>query len=422
MSHLDASIPLLKADITIVIHEDTDAGSAQRYLLTLGDNYFLISVKARALILALLRGPETQQQLESAFAAETGSRIPAATLITLANQVLPAALFRDTPLPTRNSPFVVSATLLAPRFTARMAAYSSWLFKPRFAIPLVIVFVLMHAIVMSPANHAVHGNWTIEQACVLAALFLASGLLHECGHIAACRHFHCEHGGIGFGLYYVFPVWYADVTHAWQLQRRQRAVVDLGGVYFQAIFLIAVDGYALATGSPVAFKLSWLIMFAMLFTLNPVFKFDGYWLLSDLSGLHNLHQQVRQSIATAIARAMRRQSVPRPTLQTMILHAYLWLSACYFVYIGLFLARELVASGSALLSIDSVDWNRAVELHPGDWRNVAAVTSHLLATLAWLFIITLASVFFLNRLRLGMNVIVSGIRDARALPSRHQSI
>lgn len=421
MSTHDTSIPLLKGNITIVAYEDTDSGSAQRYLLWLGDNYFLISVKTRALILALLRCPGTQQQLESDFAAETGDRIPAATLITLARRTLPPVLFHDTPPPLPRNPFIASATLMAPRYAARMAAGLAWLFKPQWAMPIVVLFVLVHAMVLPDALHAAHGAWTVPQTCALVLLFLASGLFHECGHIAACRYFRCGHGGIGFGLYLVFPVWYADVTQAWQLQRRQRAVVDLGGVYFQAIFLITVDLFALVSGSPVAFKLAWLVTFAMLLTLNPVFKFDGYWLLSDLSGLHNLHRQVRQSIATLIARAMGKQYASRPPLQATVLYAYLLLSACYFVYIGVFLGRELFSSGISFASMTGADWQKSTSMDRAGWAGAASAIGHGVPILVWPFMIMLASMFFLNRLRLGICVIVSSIREARTLPSRRHS-
>ncbi len=422
MSNYDTSIPLLKGNITIVAQEDAEGGSRQRYLLMLGDSYFLISVKTRALVLALLRSPGTQQQLESNFAAEAGERIPATTLIALARQTLPPVLFCDTPQPLSTNPFIVSATLISPRHAARMAASLAWLFRPQCALPVIALFVLAHAMVLPDALHAVHGVWTVPQTCVLALLFLASGLFHECGHIAACRYFRCAHGGIGIGLYLVFPVWYADVTHAWRLKRRQRAVVDLGGVYFQAIFLIAVDVYALASGDPVAFKLAWLITFAMLLTLNPVFKFDGYWLLSDLSGLHNLHRQVRQSISTSIARAMRKQMASRPPLQATILHAYLLSSACYFLYIGLFLGRELVSSGVFLASMTGADWQKSIPMDRVGWAEAASAIGHGLGILVWPFMIMLASMLFLNRLRLGMGVIVSSIREARTLPSRRHSI
>lgn len=108
MSNPDTSIPVLKMGITIVSYEGTVEGLPKRYLLTVGDAYFLISVKARALILALLHRPETRQELEHAFATEAGSHMPAERIIALAAQTLPPVLFRDTPMPTSAKPFLIS--------------------------------------------------------------------------------------------------------------------------------------------------------------------------------------------------------------------------------------------------------------------------------------------------------------------------
>jgi len=417
MSNLDTSIPVLKMGITIVSYQGTVEGLPKRYLLTVGDAYFLISVKARALVLALLHRPETRQELELAFATEAGSHMPAERLIALAAQTLPPVLFCDTPMPTSARPFLISWTLLSPQSAARMAAHLGWLFRPQLVIVLVAAFTVMHATVLQSAIHLVHDAWTIQETVALALLFLFSGLAHELGHIAACRYFRCPHGGIGFGLYVIFPVWYADVTHAWQLRPRQRAVVDLGGVYFQSILLIAIDAVALGSGDPLALKLVWLVTFAMLFTLNPVFKFDGYWLLSDLSGLHNLHQQVSRSVCALIARAMGKQSASRPPVQAAVLYAYLVLSASYFLYIGLFLGRELHMLGAALSIMPDVHWPSLNPDHHAGWRDVTLALGHYLGMLIWPLMIVCASFFFLNRLRQGVNVIATGIRAARALPA-----
>ena len=416
MSIPDTSIPLLKIGITIVPYEDTVEGLPKRYLLTVGDAYFLISFKARALVLALLHRPETRRHLEIAFAAEAGDYMPADRLIALAQQTLPSALFRGTALPIAAKPFLISWILLRPQPAARLAAHLGWLFKSQVVIVLVAIFVVMHAAVLQNAIHLVHDAWTIQETLALSILFLFSGLVHELGHIAACHHFRCPHGGIGFGLYFIFPVWYADVTHAWQLQARRRAVIDLGGVYFQSILLIAVDAVALASGNPLALKLVWLVTFAMLFTLNPVFKFDGYWLLSDLSGLHNLHQQVRQSVTVLIARAMGKQGMPRPPLQVAILYVYLLLSAGYFFYVGLFLGRELHSFGATLSVAPPAHWQSLMLVDHVRCPDVALALGHCLGMLIWPLMIVFASIFFLNRLRQAVNVIATGIRAARELP------
>lgn len=408
-------IPQLNPRVTIRPFEAAADQPSLRFLLALDDQHFLVSSKMRALVAALLSTPSSSEELERAYAAESGEHLPAPTLLTLVAKTLPPALLIDAPASPRRLPFIVSLTLLGPRLAARVTKRLAFLFMPQLAIVLLAIFAVLHLAVLPDALRLAHADWSAREAVALFALYMLSGLVHELGHTSACRHFECPHGGIGFGLYFIFPAWYADVTKAWQLQRHQRAVVDLGGVYFQAIFLIAVDAYALATGDPLAFKLAWLITFAMLFTLNPVFKFDGYWLLSDLSGLHNLHKQVRTSVAGLIATLCGRRTAGAPSVRGAILYAYTVLSTCYFVYFGLFLTRELLSLGSSLLKPATAWAALQAASSEGVWELLAA-TGAFAGTLLWPVLVIVASCFFLNKLRRAAAGIVTGVKEARALP------
>ena len=45
---------------------------------------------------------------------------------------------------------------------------------------------------------------------------------------------------MGAGLYIVWPAFYTDVTDAYRLGRGGRLRTDLGGIYFNAIFALAI--------------------------------------------------------------------------------------------------------------------------------------------------------------------------------------
>ena len=442
------TIPLLKRGITITPYQQPGAaGPDARFLLELDEHHYLISAKARALVLALLRAPTTAQQLEAAyvdcsvgcnaFCSATNNHaattpLPASQLITLASQVLPANLFADSPVPRRNMPFLISLTLLPATVASRLTGALCWLFRPALAALLVLAFVVLHALVLPAAMQDVHAAWSRQDALLLAAGLLLSGLWHELGHTAACRYFNCPHGSIGFGLYFVFPAWYADVSKAWRLTPRQRAVVDLGGVYFQAVLLIGIDSYALASGSVLALKLVWLITFTMLFTLNPVFKFDGYWLLSDLSGLHNLHQRVRNSAAAWFAARLGKptrasQKPPETRLQRWILYPYTVLSLGYFIYFALFLGTELAGLAGSLPARLASDSQAVAQAWAGsgqvladglpllDTLAVGLPVVNLLGALVWPLVVLAAAVFFVDRLRRVLAEITCAVLAARRL-------
>lgn len=398
-------IPQLKTGIAVSPYPDDAAAATPRFLLTLEHSHFLISAKARALVLALLRAPRNTEQLEHEFMTESGLRLPASQLIALAAQTLPAVLFEGAPAPLRVLPFTLSLTVLPARLAARVTARLSWLYTPWLAALLVTLFLVLHAAILPAAMGQVHAAWSPVDTMQLVLLLLFSGLVHELGHTTACRRFRCPHGAIGFGLYFIFPAWYADVSKAWRLPRKQRAAVDLGGVYFQALLLIAIDAYALASASPFALKLVWLITFTMLFTLNPVFKFDGYWLLSDLSGLHNLHRQVRQSCASLLAALCGRRRLAR-TPHNGVLYAYALLSCGYFLYFGAFLVREVQLIAATLpASVGAALAQLQLDAGHGRAWEAAASLAQLLGAVMWPAVVGSACCFFLHKLRLSLQEI-----------------
>lgn len=411
-----AAIPQLKTSIAISPYDQAASLEAKpRFLLEIDDRHFLVSGATRALVLALLSRPTSLEELEQRYQTESGQFIAASELLELASKNLPAALFHDAPEKARSMPFTVSVTLLPSKLASKITACFAWLFTPILAKILVPLFVLLHIAVLPSAMQAAHSGWSGTTSVQLICLLLLSGLLHELGHTSACRYFGCPHGGIGFGLYFIFPAWYADVSKAWRLSRKQRAVVDLGGVYFQAILLIAIDGYALLNGfeqSEFALKLIWLITFTMLFTLNPVFKFDGYWLLSDLSGIHNLHQQVQKSSAEFFGALFARRKIN--LRQQWVLHSYALLSIVYFSYFALFLVREVSSIFNKLPQTLS-HGGQALQVASSakDATEIGMSLLRLSGDLLWPLVIFSACFFFLDKLRRALLEVNSAIFSAR---------
>lgn len=124
-------------------------------------------------------------------------------------------------------------------------------------------------------------------------MVVISSFIHEFGHAAACSRFGIQSGGIGIGLYINFPVLYTDVTKIWRLPVRQRCIVNLGGIYFQSLFLIACITANFFYESDYFKYMILALNLGIILTLNPFFKFDGYWIASDLLGVGNLRQKTK---------------------------------------------------------------------------------------------------------------------------------
>lgn len=184
----------------------------------------------------------------------------------------------------------------------------SRLYHPAVAVPLVMIWLM--ASTWFAVRQAMDGLQLggATGATFLGAFLLmqASCVLHELGHASAASRFGLQPGPIGFGFYLYFPVFFSDVTAAWLLPRKQRIVVNLGGLYFQSIFMMLLLAIFAVAPAPVwrTTILAHSVLFAA--TLNPLLRWDGYWVFADLVGVPNLRAEINRLIQYALRRLLRR--------------------------------------------------------------------------------------------------------------------
>ena len=121
---------------------------------------------------------------------------------------------------------------------------------------------------------------------ILAAAF------HELGHAAALRYGGGQVRGIGAGLYLIYPVFFTDVSDNYRLGRWARVRTDLGGFYFTLIFALGMIGLYLLTGHRLFLLVVLLLNFEILSQSLPYVRFDGYWVLADLTGIPDFFSQM----------------------------------------------------------------------------------------------------------------------------------
>jgi putative peptide zinc metalloprotease protein len=119
--------------------------------------------------------------------------------------------------------------------------------------------------------------------------------LHELGHAYTAKRFGCRVPTMGLALLVMVPVLYTDVNDAWKLpSRRQRLAIGVAGVATElACAALAVFAWASLPNGParsVAFLVAtttWLT--TVLLNASPFMRYDGYYVLSDLLEMPNLH-------------------------------------------------------------------------------------------------------------------------------------
>ena len=194
--------------------------------------------------------------------------------------------------------------------------------------------------------------------------------LHEFGHAYICRHFGGEVHVMGVLLMIFTPVPYMDATSAWGFRERyKRVLVGSGGMIVE-LFVAALATFVWAsTGIGLIHNLAYNIMLVasvstLLFNLNPLLRFDGYYILSDLIGIPNLTQRSMQQLRALAERylfGVRKAKGPGSTRsETVWLSIFGAMSGVYriFLFAGILLviADQFLLVGLIMAAVCAVVW------------------------------------------------------------------
>ncbi len=235
-----------------------------------------------------------ESKLASTPASRTGERLAADGQVSECRRAL-----------QRLNPLVIKVPLGSPdRFLERLTPWVAWLHSPlglaAWAVLLLIAGfrVAAHWTAFTEAAGAIFspGQWLW-----LGAGWLLLKLVHELGHGIVCKKYggHVREAGILFVV--LAPLAYVDLTSCWRFPSRwQRIHTALAGMQME--LLVAAIGALLWQPTGAAHPLNHLcVHLAMMasfttlaFNANPLVKFDGYYVFSDLVGIPNLSVRGRQ--------------------------------------------------------------------------------------------------------------------------------
>lgn len=129
----------------------------------------------------------------------------------------------------------------------------------------------------------------------LGAAWLLLKLAHETGHALVCKKFGGSVHRAGVALLMLAPVAYVDVTSAWRFRSKwQRIATAAAGIVIELVVAsLAVMVWA-STSEGLTHRLALDIaviasVATLLVNANPLVRFDGYFMLSDLVGIPNLY-------------------------------------------------------------------------------------------------------------------------------------
>lgn len=200
----------------------------------------------------------------------------------------------------------------------------------------------------------------------IAVVFIVTKALHELGHGLLCKRFGGQVPEMGAMLLVLFPAPYVDASASWAFESKwKRIAVGAGGMLVE---LALAAGAALVWASQVASgseglarQLAYNVMLTasvstLLFNANPLMRFDGYYILSDLVEVPNLASRANKQLLAICQRYLYRlrdvQPVTDDAGERAVLVVYGLCALAYriflFITITLFVLGKLFALGLIL--------------------------------------------------------------------------
>lgn len=210
----------------------------------------------------------------------------------------------------------------------------------------------------------------------LAVLFVVLRAWHELGHAAACKAMGGRCTEIGLMLVaFVFPFPYCDTSAAWRFpQVHKRVIVSAGGMLFET-FIAAIAAIAWCYTSE-SFTLTRALLLntvvlsgvtTIVFNANPLLRYDGYFILSDIAGIPNLAQRASELGKFMFQRRVLKIATVRPpTISSMgqfwFLFTYYLLATPYRLFVTMLIVLALwsderyITLGALIAVVGSLVW------------------------------------------------------------------
>ncbi|QDU59494.1 Peptidase family M50 [Planctomycetes bacterium Pan216] len=133
-------------------------------------------------------------------------------------------------------------------------------------------------------------------------------VIHEFGHGISCRKFGGEVHEMGFLFLVLTPCLYCNVSDAWMLPNKwHRVVIGAAGIYVELVLSAIFVWVWWYTEPGLLNTLSLSIVFicsvsTVIFNGNPLLRFDGYYILSDLMEMPNLRERANKYLGNLAGR------------------------------------------------------------------------------------------------------------------------
>lgn len=284
-----------------------------------------------------------------------------------------------------------------------------------FSLALMAAGLVVFALNFPRISPSLSDFLTLPNLALVWLLTILVKVVHEFGHGLTCKHYGGEVHEMGALVMVFSPFLYADVSDSYVFPRkRHRLLVAGAGIYIELLIAAAATLlWALAQPGPAQQLLFNLMLitsvWTVLFNANPLMKFDGYYMLTDLLGVPNLRDKARLCVADLFRRFWFGSPAPPHVerllprrnragfvlysiaAQLYLLHIVLGIALLFHHLLrpsGLAWLGDAVGAGAlvSLLIVPVMTFlkneSSALQSRPGGWRRPALLTLGLTALTA----------------------------------------
>lgn len=227
-------------------------------------------------------------------------------------------------------PFGFRVSMLSGKTIESWGGGLTWLFSwPMGWIALALLVITSIVVGADPQRwmEASAKLFVPEAAWWWLSAWLLLKTAHELGHALACMAFGGKIRTAGLAFFYLAPIPFVDTTDMWRLPNRlARMVCAMAGIMAEMVVacVALLIGYSVESTSLQYFCYSLATLgtiTTLVFNGNPLARFDGYFLVSDLLDRPNLWTEGQ----TAIMRWLHlfyKKNPPIPALVSLPISAY----------------------------------------------------------------------------------------------------
>ncbi|MDO4630220.1 MAG: hemolysin D [Planctomycetia bacterium] len=184
-----------------------------------------------------------------------------------------------------------------------MYPFFAWIYHP-FTMTLSLVMMISALLLVMTHFDTFYSKlpsfnqfFTPENGLWLALVLGMTKVIHEFGHGLTCKHFGGECHEMGVMILVLTPCLYCNVSDSWMLPSKwRRAAIGFAGIFVEVWLASFATFLWWYTNPGLLNNICLNIMFissvsTIIFNANPLLRYDGYYVLSDLMEIPNMRQK-----------------------------------------------------------------------------------------------------------------------------------